>query len=826
MKNDLMSTGSRCFWAILAGAAASMPVSAASAQDAAAVPPEAESADQGDEIIVTARRRDETLQSVPVTVSAVTGEALETRGITNLEGFARVVPQLFLANSSGSIQGGAIGLRGISAGDGNGFGDQAVAFNIDGVQVARATPRTLSEFDLKQIQVMKGPQALYFGKNSPGGVIAITTADPGDDLEAGGKLAYEFEAREWRGDGFVSVPLENGFGIRLAVSAARMRGWSENITTPGTIYSGTSDYAPRTREFNGRITLKYDDGGPFTARFKFGYGTIRNNGPAANGQRVYCPLGTPQLGGPDDCTADDRVVRASLGPRLGTGGVNTVTGGTIVGVPVYGDGEPYSRQRQYLSGLELRYDLSDTISLASTTGFYKSRYNMLDNFNGADATAVFNPASPAALAGVFFSYAYLGIREVSQELRLSSDFDGPVNFMIGGYYQDQKVVTHTAAGANALNPIQLFPPAEIQQKGTAYSGFGSVSYKPVEEIELSGGVRYSHEKKEFSLFRLYPGALSAAAGGTTFVAGQQVPTTVPERSFHNWSPEATVAWRPNGQITVFASWKRGFLSGGYNAGGTGTGVALIPDRSYDQQVVEGFEGGVKSTLLDGRLRLNLAAYSYDIKGLQVTAVLPGPPPVQVINNAATAKSSGFEVDANFRVAPGIELRSGISYNDAHYTRFTTSPCWGGQTITLGCNATPNAAGAFTTQDLSGDPLVRAPKWAGYVGAGYDAELANGDSLGFAIDANYTSGFFTESLNAPGGRQDSYWLLDASARYKLSNGIEFALIGRNLTNEYYFQRSTAAPFTGGASGVATSFEPDQLAAVSRGREIRVQASFRF
>lgn len=821
-----MSSSARLRFALLA-AASGFAVTSTQAFAQSSAPQEAATSEVSvGEIVVTARKRSETLMTVPVAVSAVSAEVLNARGISTLEGFARLVPQLFLATSSGSFQGGALGLRGISAGDGNVFGDQAVAFNIDGVQIARATPRQLSQFDLQQIEVLKGPQALYYGKNSPGGIVVIRTADPTDSLEAGGKVSYEFNAREVRGEAFVSGPIADGLGARVALSASDMRGWARNIATPGTLYSAAAPFSPDTSEFNTRVTLKFDRGGPFSARFKFNYGRMSDAGVFSNTQRVYCPAagGVPQLGGPDDCTPDNRVVHASIGTRFGSGGANTVSGAAISGVYVFGDGVPYSHTTQYLSGLEMKYDLSDQLQLASNTGYYHARIEALDNVNSADGTFPNSAASPAGAGGMVASYADARYRELSQELRLTSSFGGPVEFMLGGFFQDQKLQYVAAAAVNAVNPIQLFPPVRMFQTGTAYSVFGSVSVKPASTLEISGGLRYSHEKKDFAAERLLPGTF-----GTN-----PVTLAVPKRSFNNVSPEAVVTWRPDRNLTVYGGWRRGFLSGGFNGAGSAVAAASNPDNSYDEEVVEGFEGGVKAQALDGMLRVTLAGYSYKIKGLQVAANLPGPPVVQVVNNAANATTKGFEADFNLTTpVDGLSLHGAIAYTKARYTTFELSPCYGGQTVALGCNRNlitpPAPAGAlprFVNQDLSGQQLVRAPDWAGSIGAAYDLTTSDGGVFGLTLDGNYTGTFFTDALNSPGGVQKDYWLLDASTHYKMPNGIDLALIGRNLTNKYYFQRSSAAPLTGTPAGFAAGTQADQVAYVSRGREIRVQLSYKF
>ncbi|WP_156681232.1 TonB-dependent receptor [Sphingomonas profundi] len=781
------------------------------------------------EIVVVARRRAETLLTVPVTVSAVTGEQLSARGITNLEGVARTIPGLILAEAAGAQQGGAIALRGIGAADGNTFGDQAVGFYIDGVIVARSSPRKMSEFDLQQIEVLKGPQALYYGKNSPGGVVVIRSADPTDRFEAGGRVGYEFVGDEIRGDGFVSGPIADNLGLRVAASAADINGWTKNIATADLLYSPTSRTSPSAREYNTRVTLKLLNEEPFGARIKFGYGYLKNDGFAANSQLVSCPRGFPQEGpaGPNECKPDDRTVRSNLGTRFTTGGTNTVTGATIPPDPYFRDGVPFSKWNQYLASLELGYSINQNLRLTSTTGYYNLGLKSLDDYYNHDPSFPFNPLlGPASASGFLGSVVNLKIRELSEEVRLTSSFDGPFNFMVGAYGQDQRVEQLNIATANAVNPVNIFVPARAVQKGTSASAFVSGTYKITDTLELSGGVRYSHERKRASYYRVFAGTLPASQGGGAYVAGAQVPTIRPRRSFDNYSPEVVLNWRPSTTVTFYGGWKRGFLSGGFNAASGGNNVATLPDRSYDQETVEGFEGGFKGLLLDGDLRTNLALYTYKINGLQTARI----DPTNLANdlrNAATARSKGAEFDVTWRTPlRGLSLNGGVAYNDARYLKYNDAPCYGGQSVAAGCNRGFNAnVNRFSQQDLSGARLVRAPKWGFTLGGDHETRLANGDTINITVGSTYSSRIFTDTGNSPGGVQKGYWLLDTSARYVTAGGIEIALIGRNLTNTYYFQRSADVPFGGSPAGAVTSTRPDTSASISRGRELWVRLGFK-
>ena len=309
-----------------------------------------------DGIVVTARKREERLIEVPVVMTAVGGEALDRQGITNLDGISRIVPQLMIANQGGSVQGGNIAIRGISGPDSNPFGDQAVSFNVDGVQIAKATVRRMADIDIAQVEVLKGPQALFFGKNSPAGIVSFRTADPGADFEAGVKAGYEFEAREKRVEAFVSTPISDSLGFRLAGMYSDMDGWLVDATPETAPFNYKPKYGrnPNAENWAVRGTLLFDPGSSFTARAKVNYAETRTNGPASTAAFIACPSGFRQtFSGIDQCSRND-------------GASSNATSGSFVGtIPStlgsFGDGENFQRQDQLLASLEMNYDMSETV---------------------------------------------------------------------------------------------------------------------------------------------------------------------------------------------------------------------------------------------------------------------------------------------------------------------------------------------------------------------------------------------------------------------------------------------------------------------------------
>ena len=771
----------------------------------------ARSSVSAEDIIVTARRRDETSIAVPVVLTAVTGEELGRRGINSLDAIGQIVPGLTIFGSGGSRQGGSIALRGVAGPETNALGDQAVSFNIDSVQVAKATVRRLAFMDLQQIEVLKGPQSLFFGKNSPGGIISLRTADPTPQLAAKASLGYELNAHEWRGEGFVAGPLTDTLGARLAFFGSDMRGWVKSIAPENGILPPFHRYGPRNREYALRGTLKFDPSDSFSARLKLSYGNIKGSSSNTNAQTVNCPTGSSQYPGVvSDCKPDNRTNRTD----------NIGTAFTPYDAR-FGNGQTYGKGHQILAGLELNYKPSDTIDLTSVTGFYQSRFENLDHF-------LVYPVAPMTLFGSFglpqvAAFTLYKNREISQELRANSSFDGPLNFTVGGIYSDTKSSLETHTFINLSNPTE-FLQSVVGQEGTAYSVFGQARFDVTPQFELSAGGRYSHEKKRLPV--------TLADFGRSLVNGMTPYTTpVDKISFNDFSPELTATYRPTDKLTLFGSYKKGFLSGGFN-GSVATSVVPL---NYGPQKIKGFEGGVKALLFDGTLRANLSVYNYKVTGLQITAFEANG--TGTIRNAGAARTKGIEFDMNYR-APidGLTLRGAIAYNKARYGEYF-GPCWAGQSQAQGCDFRALGGGASrpilpgetgNNQDLAGGRLINAPDWSGNAGASYETPLGSSLKLGLSADMTFASSSPTDAFLTPALTSPKRVLLDATARIaEAKDRWEVALIGRNLTDKFYWTGGQQFIGTGGASGTPiANTRADTYAVLNRGREIMIRLTVAF
>ncbi|WP_156681266.1 TonB-dependent receptor [Sphingomonas profundi] len=829
MKNSTKVWSARLF---AAGVSLASMTTAAMAQTTPApetpTPPVTSGAEneENGEILVTARRRDETSIAVPVSLTAVGAAELQRRAINTIDGLARAVPSLIVGEGGGTVQGGIIAIRGIAGSDSNPFGDQAVSFNIDGVQVARATVRRLSEMDISQVEVLKGPQALFFGKNSPAGIISVRTADPTSTLQAKLSTGYEFKGDEVRSEGYISGPLTDTLGFRIAGYFSDIKGYLKNVAPDSGvgIFGDPDSRTPNATEYAVRGTLKWAPNDQFDARLKLTYNHIKGTASTAQNEIVNCPLGVSQGNGPlEDCKANGTVALGQLGPNFGTVDAR------------FGDGQTFLRQHQVLGGLELNYHLNDSLTLSSVTGYYDVTLRNRGNFTSNYLDTGVLPRQ------ILASFNFLDIREITEELRLASNFDGPVNFLAGGLIQDSHAVNGSVTFRNANNPGQRNPTTggfvnyinnyRLVQNGLAYSVFGQMQVTFLEHFELSVGGRYSYERKKLPVFT------TAGNGGVTQTPGRLVEIDGIDRSisFNNLSPEATLTYRPTQNLTVYGAYKEGFLSGGYNsvapavttAAPLATGrFATLQNPIYNQQLIKGYEGGIKASLLDGALRTNLSAYNYKTTGLQVSVTIQGTQ--QELRNAGSVRTKGVEFDFTYRTPlEGLTLNGAVNYNKGEYLDYQAS-CYRGESSSRCFTQLNRVTGQNALlQDLSGTQLVRAPEWTGNLGFNYEMPIG-ALKLGLSGNASHSDGYFSDTVSAPGGFQKGYELYDASIRLSTEDDKwELALIGRNLGNTYYFVRSTDVPFTGSAPGAAAvGTLGDTAAPVSRGRETMLRLSYRF
>lgn len=713
---------------------------------------------QLEEIIVTARKRAETMQDIPVVVSVMDKSQMDQYQSGNVYDMALRVPGLVMSTGTMSF-GAQTSMRGVGTSTLNATLDQSVSLNIDGLQMTQGLAYSAGMFDMEQLEVLKGPQALFFGKGSPAGVISFRTTDPGDEFELIGRHGYEFNAKHHRTDLIVSGPVSDTLGLRLAATWSEQDGWMKNRAeaAPGT-GARTPRYKafPHKEEWLVRGTALWTPADRFSARLKINTMRTESRNDGGLTQMASCPdgivapSGIPFIGGGEDCRYDDVIRVVDLDPAAFPGIAN--------------NGTPFNEMEQLFGSLEMNYDLSPQLTLTSVTGYYDLDQEALINGTNSTYAASALAANPRFLR-----------RDYTQELRLTSSFsDSPFDFMLGGFYQDGEMRYHN----NLLGNTALGLPAQLalgfqDVETSTLSFFGQLMWSPIPEVEVAAGARWTDEKRRHTIWNSITG-----------VAARH-PTPTPRLRETDVSPELTITYMPTDNLTFFGAYKQAFKSGSFD-------TVLIYDSdhevSFGDEKVEGGEIGLKSTWLDRRMQFNIAAYFYEFDDIQVGAMEiteEGENAIRTMN-AASSEVYGVEFDMTYLPAsvPGLSLYTAGNYNRAEYDEFTNAQCWGGQRIQDGCNhELDEEAGLYRAQDLSGRPMLRAPRWSGHVGLNYETGLQTGMTLGLGWYTTYSSKYLTNMLARDDMWQNSFFTHNASISLKGANDTwEVALIGNNLTDK--------------------------------------------
>jgi iron complex outermembrane receptor protein len=761
---------------------------------------------QVEEVIVSARKREESILRVPVVETAISQESLEQYQTNDLYAVANRVPGFVMGESVGTV-GIQASLRGIGPTSQTATVDQSVSLNIDGLPLTQGYAFTAGMFDVAQVEVLKGPQALFYGKNSTAGVISLRSADPTDEFEVVARGGFETEAEEKTGELIVSGPVADSLKLRLAARYSDMDGFFRNTGEP---IPGFGNVAPKHREFSPRENLilrgtaLFEPGEIYDARLKVGYVDDHMEGSGGDGQLVLCPDGTGGVPprnfpfiGDSDCSLDENTQLADFDPAFWPG--------------VRNGGVPFMDSKQVFGTLEQNIHFTPAITLTSVTGVYDIEQDNLIRGSGS--------SNPTIAADFTFSN-----RQVTEELRLTSDFDSPVNFMLGGFYQDGDIQV-----INRLRGNRAFSLPALLQSGThdidirSVSAFGQVIWQATDHIEVAGGARWTDEERKHTLFNALTNAY--------------VNLLVPEISADNVSPEFSVTYTPTDDLTLFGAYRQGFKSGSFNT------VAVVDANTradFGDEKAEGGEIGLKARLFDRSVAVNLAVYDYRYTNLQVGANDLSETGAILLRtvNAASADVRGVDFDVAYsppQIA-NLTLQAAANYNRSRFKDFNNAPCGNGQTIAEGCDQLLNPlTGRFTSQDLAGRPLVRAPDWTASVG--FDYEIPIGSALNLAIGAatRYSSEYYTNLVELPDYVQDSYFKTSANIALRGQNDAwEVALIGNNLSNEVTAglcsnsNTQNGSIFGGQLAGgpVKGPAGSDELGCVpERGREVWLRLTFK-
>lgn len=750
----------------------------------------AQSADGLEEIVVTARKRAETLETAPVAITALSGRQLQQYNITRMEDMSSLAGGGVLISKNGVSP--TISIRGVSSDATNAGFDQSVGIIIDGVFYDRSRWTQQGFFDVAQVEVLKGPQSLYFGKSTVAGALALSTANPGKEFEGSATLGREFDAKGWFGEGVVSGPLTDTLGARLAVRASKTDGWLEN-TAP---VIGSKDFGGED-EKTARLTLQWDPSEDVSVNFKVQVANNKDDGPATRAQLYNCRggSGTTVTGVPTDLQGPGFFAAYPIVGFEDCKLNDTVS--VFAGPPGLEFAQrPEGETDAALASLKVDWDVGSW-TITSVTGW--------NDYQVDDTTGYISSQGLISAIQTEKNTAF------SQELRALSDFDGPVNFLFGVNYQTTDFRFDNASQIILAIPDPRNGRAASQdhtatQDGESKSAFGEVTWDINDQWRLSAGARFTREEKDpkydltfvnqwFGILFPFPFWLPE---GTVFQD---------KFSDDDVSPQATLEWRPQDGMTVFASYKTGFLPGGFSLGATPQAGLTLKDFQFESEEVEGWELGFKSKMLDDRLSLDVIGYDYKFTNLQVNLYVPATASF-IVGNAGEATTTGLEANLRWQATDNFALRASATYNKGEYGGYRTQ-CYTLQTAAQGCDA------ATGTQDLDGKPLPRAPEHTFGIGGIYTADVGFG-TLSLGADAYWSDEYQIETTNNPFLVQDSYWRVDASIGLESPDGHwRGMLIGRNLTDEVIT-----------SFGATRGFSTDQLAELMPLRQVSAQLTYSF
>lgn len=720
-------------------------------------------------VIVQAQKRSETVQTVPIAMTAFSGDELERKFAKDIADFSGSTPNVQLAPEGISPFASSFFMRGLGTDERESFSDPSVAVVVDGVTEARASVALTDLLDIESVEVLRGPQGTLQGRNATAGAILVRRAAPDvSEFQAmGGMLAGNYGRLEAKG--MVNVPLVDGVAaFRLAVKSSTSDGFYENRFSNEKV--GGQDRITLLPSFK-YVTDNFD----MVLRGEF----VRVRGDSStllayNTCRVD-PTLMASSGGANDAMVD------ILAQQFG----GDVAAASCAREP---DKESYAINQNRPQGEfndldvwgitgEMNYTLPDIGTIT-----------YIGNYRHTDEHSTLDP--DGTVGSLFSSNDFTSHYQTSHELRFASEFSDFVDFVAGVLYLRQ---------AYDLDRTQFLgfvaPPAQIEfnmgsaQRNEQWGLFAQANWHLTDRLALVTGARYSADKKRMDICAAAPGDCAG-----------RIETL--DESWTNVSPRIGLNYQLADTLFAYGYWARGFRAGGFN--GNASSAALA--GPYDPERVDTYEVGFKWDGFDNMLRVNGAAFWMEAKGLQRSISKQSPSgSVDVItDNAASARLRGLELEVTALPFRGFSLSGSVGYLDAKYTDYCEDLN----------GATPNdpsllpcgpAVGLTQPVDLTGLPLNRAPKWNARLAGTYDFPVGDAGTLSLNAEWIYESSQLTTQAGFPTGTVNGITnyngvvvsplrgpsnIVNASITwYDADDRYRVAVFGKNLTNEIYILRTS-------------------------------------
>lgn len=681
-----------------------------------------------DAVVVTARRRNEWLQDVPVAVSAFSEKQLSDLQADDISGIQYSVPNLYLDKGDGANA--VIYIRGVGQNDSLAFADPGVGVYVDDVFIARSQAAFLEMFDVDRVEVLRGPQGTLYGRNTIGGAVKFISARP---------------------PGTPSAYLEMGAGnYNQRILKGRLG---------GPLVDGT---------LNGKVAFAYSSRDGYARNTVDGQDDGDQNSLSGRAALEWMPNDRLQVLFSIDGKRDRP--DTSRSPVRETPITGATPAGMLVTYPAATD--PYvvdvnanrlADLTAFGASMRVRYLASDAVTIESITAHRDLDFDLNLDVDG----------SPMPILDILLLQDQ---KQFSQEIRASYDAGGPLNGTAGLYYFHDQDTTFSGVDNGAATffgyPVTVFgfpgsSLAQTNQVTRSYAVFADVSYDISAEFSVEAGLRYTHEDKtsERLFENFFDPSVSVIRNTPPFLAGVGTPGTpiAGKADFEALTPKVSLSYKPSAQVLFYGSAARGFKSGGFD----GRATTNFGFEAFHPEFVWSYEAGAKTSWLDGKLTINAAYFYSDYTDMQVTSFGADPVTgtfVSLFTNAAAATIQGLEFELAARPTSTLSINASLGLLDARYDEFN---------ILVGGVAT----------DVSGRDLVNSPKTNASLGFTWERPVRDGLEFVLHGDAAYRSSLATEITDSPILRQGAYTLLNAFAALRSTSGAWEVRAGvQNLTNE--------------------------------------------
>ncbi|MFZ2995800.1 TonB-dependent receptor [Sphingobium sp.] len=750
------------------------------AQDAAPQSPVLD----GTDIVVTAQKRAERLQDVPLAVTAVSADALANRQINDSSSLVQAVPSLTFQQGATPTN-NSFRIRGIgTALFGQGV-ESSVSTVVDGVVAVRQTQGFTDLADIERVEVLRGPQGTLFGKNATAGVISVTTARPSREFEGRGEFTIA-EHGEYRARGTVSGPITDTLRARVTGFYNDVRGVARNIAT--------NSWDNGSKSWGVRGKLEWDATDNLNLLFAGEYRKTKADCCAS----TWIAITNPNL-------------QTLVGPINATRTNRTLNDETVT----------YSNSDQQTYSLQADWDLG-AATVTSISAYQSYNLDVNQPIERINSTVPLFVGAAASYAMWSQNHGQVDLSAFSQELRIANNGGGDFNYVAGVFYMhsdikrpfDRRRARCTAGTFGQpcapANTIYQSSASNIRLKQDSIAAFGQVDYRIVGGLKAIGGLRVQYEKGTNGGSRISP-----LVPGDAILPGNAPVSGSISADDTAVTGKAGLQYEFSRNAQVYASYTRGYKGLGYEME---ISADLANQRVLEPEHVNAYEIGFKGRTSDGVLSISTALFLADYSNLQVQAnrsdIAAGV--VQFVStNAGKSRTKGFEIEATVRPDDHFSLTGAVTYSDATIDidglncpqqLNAAAPVLSGMPTNI-CYRT--AAGVTPTQNLRGATQPVSPKWKITVAPRYEADIPGTDFAGFAqVGVNFQSKMNFSVEQDPLLEQPAYALVDASIGVKQIDGrYSLTLFVKNLFDENYLTSIGHTSFLGGNYDLVGTFNKD-------------------